>query len=116
MADDAGDRRTPLQGERLVAVPEVARSLGIDVRLVQRAIEEGRLPAYRVGVHRRVRVVDVEIWLAGCHMAIVGTAVGALHGRATLPQNWIDGLLGRPTAADDGRVFELLSLARQRRG
>jgi hypothetical protein len=48
--------------------------------------------------------------------AIVGAAVGALHGRAALPQNWIDGLLGRTTADDDGRVFELLALARQRWG
>jgi hypothetical protein len=35
--------------------------------------------------------------------AIVGAAVGALHGRAAVPQNWIDGFLGRTTADDDGR-------------
>jgi excisionase family DNA binding protein len=66
MADDAGDRRAPLRGELLVGLPQVARELGIGVRLVQRAIETGQLPAYRVGVHRRVRVVDVETWIAGC--------------------------------------------------
>jgi ADP-ribosyl-[dinitrogen reductase] hydrolase len=40
--------------------------------------------------------------------AIVGAVVGALHGRAGLPQAWIDGLLGRTAADDDGRVFELV--------
>jgi ADP-ribosyl-[dinitrogen reductase] hydrolase len=48
--------------------------------------------------------------------AIVGAAVGALHGRGALPQRWIDGLLGRTTADDDGRVFELLEQARARWG
>lgn len=45
--------------------------------------------------------------------AIVGAAVGALHGRAALPDRWIRGLLGRTTEADDGRVFELIDRARQ---
>jgi len=40
--------------------------------------------------------------------AIVGAAVGALHGAGALPARWRDGLLGRTTADDDGRVFELL--------
>jgi hypothetical protein len=31
---------------------------------------------------------------------VVGAALGALHGRAALPQNWIDALLGRTTAND----------------
>ena len=44
--------------------------------------------------------------------AIVGAAVGALHGRAALPQRWINGLLGRTRADDDGHVFELISLAK----
>jgi ADP-ribosylglycohydrolase len=44
--------------------------------------------------------------------AIVGAAVGALHGRAGLPARWIDDLLGRTTDCDDGRVFELLEAAR----
>ena len=43
--------------------------------------------------------------------AIVGAAVGALHGRRNLPSSWIDNLLGRTTAVDDGRVFELLARA-----
>lgn len=41
--------------------------------------------------------------------AIVGAAVGALHGRKALPQEWIDGLLGRTTDSDDGRVFALIA-------
>ena len=45
--------------------------------------------------------------------AIVGAAVGALHGRAGLPHRWIDSLSGRTAAADDGRMFELLAAARE---
>ena len=40
--------------------------------------------------------------------AIVGTAVGALHGEDALPARWRQGLLGRTREADDGRVFDLL--------
>lgn len=40
--------------------------------------------------------------------AIVGAAVGALHGENALPIRWIENLLGRTTYDDDGRVFELL--------
>ncbi len=44
--------------------------------------------------------------------AIVGAAVGALHGLEALPERWRDGLLGRTTADDDGRIYELLPDAR----
>ena len=44
--------------------------------------------------------------------AIVGAAVGALHGRASLPRRSMDGLSGRTVATDDGRMFELLEAAR----
>jgi ADP-ribosylglycohydrolase len=43
--------------------------------------------------------------------AIVGMAVGALHGRGNLPRRWIDGLLGRTGSKDDGAVFELVERA-----
>ena len=43
--------------------------------------------------------------------AIVGAAVGALHGEHALPAHWRNGLVGRTTADDDGRVFELLDRA-----
>lgn len=46
--------------------------------------------------------------------AIVGAAVGALHGARNLPRRWRDGLSGRTTDCDDGRVVELINLARQR--
>jgi len=46
--------------------------------------------------------------------AIVGAAVGALHGEAALPRRWRDGLLGRTAADDDGRIFELLDHAETR--
>ncbi len=44
--------------------------------------------------------------------AIVGAAVGALHGRRKLPGHLLEGLKGRTAASDDGRVFELISSAR----
>lgn len=43
--------------------------------------------------------------------AIVGAAVGALHGERALPERWRSGLLGRTRTDDDGRVFELLEEA-----
>ena len=43
--------------------------------------------------------------------AIVGAAVGALHGEDALPVRWRQGLPGRTREADDGRVYELLDQA-----
>jgi ADP-ribosylglycohydrolase len=43
--------------------------------------------------------------------AIVGAAVGALHGRSKLPQRWLDGLTGRTGSSNDGRMFEIIDLA-----
>lgn len=43
--------------------------------------------------------------------AIVGAAVGALHGQSAFPRTWVDGLLGRTDSSDDGRVFELIARA-----
>lgn len=43
--------------------------------------------------------------------AIVGAAVGALHGRSALPRRWLDGLLGRIAADYDGTVFRLMEEA-----
>jgi ADP-ribosylglycohydrolase len=45
--------------------------------------------------------------------AIVGAAMGALHGKSELPQRWITRLLGRTTGGDNGRVFALLDAARR---
>ncbi|MFW6209823.1 MAG: ADP-ribosylglycohydrolase family protein, partial [Spirochaetota bacterium] len=44
--------------------------------------------------------------------AIVGAAVGALHGRRKLPQHLVEGLVGRTGGSDDGRVFELIRSSR----
>jgi ADP-ribosyl-[dinitrogen reductase] hydrolase len=43
--------------------------------------------------------------------AIVGAAVGALHGEMALPRHWRDALLGRTGDADDGCVQALLAAA-----
>ncbi len=45
--------------------------------------------------------------------AIVGAAVGALHGKSKLPERWINRLSGRTTDFDDGKVFQLLDEAKR---
>ena len=46
--------------------------------------------------------------------AIVGAAVGALHGEDALPERWRANLLGRTSHGDDGRVQQLIAHARDR--
>ena len=46
--------------------------------------------------------------------ALVGAAVGALHGARALPARWQQGLLGRLGADDDGRLWALLEETRHR--
>jgi ADP-ribosylglycohydrolase len=46
--------------------------------------------------------------------AIVGAAVGALHGSASIPDRWIKRLTGRTRSDNDGEVFRLISMARQK--
>ena len=43
--------------------------------------------------------------------SIVGSAVGALHGRKGFPDYWIENLSGRTTDRDDGYIFELIDQA-----
>jgi len=43
--------------------------------------------------------------------AIVGAAVGAMHGESALPPRWREGLLGRTREEDDGHVQELIDQA-----
>jgi ADP-ribosylglycohydrolase len=44
--------------------------------------------------------------------AIVGSAVGALHGRKAIPDRWLSKLSGRTAESDDGMVFRLLEEAK----
>lgn len=46
--------------------------------------------------------------------AIVGAAVGALHGLGAIPARWCGGLTGRTTDRDDGQIFALIEEARGR--
>ncbi|MBA3891882.1 MAG: ADP-ribosylglycohydrolase family protein [Gemmatimonadaceae bacterium] len=46
--------------------------------------------------------------------AIVGAAVGALHGTDAIPIRWREGLLGRTREQDDGHAFELMRQAQAR--
>ena len=48
--------------------------------------------------------------------AIVGAAVGALHGKAAIPERWISNLSGRTSDRDDGRIFQILDQARKKWG
>jgi len=45
--------------------------------------------------------------------AIVGAAMGALHGEAAFPRHWRENLLGRTCEDDDGKLLELLESAEQ---
>ena len=45
--------------------------------------------------------------------AIVGAAVGALHGKSAIPEKWIKNLSGRTSFSDDGRIFDLLVEAKK---
>jgi len=58
-----------------------------------------------------VRAVN-DTWDNDTIGAIVGAAVGALHGARALPERWKSGLLGRTRDDDDGRLFALLDQAR----
>lgn len=60
-----------------------------------------------------VRAVN-DTWDNDTCAAIVGSAVGALHGSRAIPPRWVAGLLGRTRESDDGRVFELLAAARKK--
>lgn len=44
--------------------------------------------------------------------AIVGAAVGALHGKRAIPERWIRNHSGRTSFSDDGRIFDLLTDAK----
>jgi ADP-ribosylglycohydrolase len=46
--------------------------------------------------------------------AIVGAAVGALHGSASIPDRWVKGLTGRTRSDNDGEVFRLISMAQKK--
>jgi ADP-ribosyl-[dinitrogen reductase] hydrolase len=46
--------------------------------------------------------------------AIVGAAVGALHGLDGIPNRWIKGLTGRTRSNDDGEVFKLILMAKRK--
>jgi ADP-ribosyl-[dinitrogen reductase] hydrolase len=62
-----------------------------------------------------VRAVN-DTWDNDTIAAIVGAAVGALHGRDAIPQRWIANHSGRTTDRDDGKMFELIQDARRRWG
>jgi ADP-ribosylglycohydrolase len=48
------------------------------------------------------------------HAAIVGAAIGALHGTRSLPAEWRKGLLGQLRGGDDGEVHRLIGRVKRR--
>jgi ADP-ribosylglycohydrolase len=40
--------------------------------------------------------------------AIVGSVLGALHGKSKIPARWLNDLSGRTGDSDDGKIFEIL--------
>lgn len=58
-----------------------------------------------------VRAVN-DTWDNDSVAAIVGAVVSALHGASRIEKRWRRGLLGRSSADDDGRLFDLLAQAR----
>lgn len=59
-----------------------------------------------------VRAV-MDTWDNDTVAAIVGAVLGALHGEDAFPARWRDGLLGRTTSNDDGKVQAILGRLRQ---
>jgi len=57
-----------------------------------------------------IRAVN-DTWDNDTIAAVVGSAVGALHGRRNLPAAWLRDLTGRTSAGDDGRMQALLAQA-----
>jgi ADP-ribosylglycohydrolase len=57
-----------------------------------------------------IRAVN-DTWDNDTAGAIVGAAVGALHGRQALPPRWVEGLSGVTIQSDTGRMFELIEQA-----
>jgi ADP-ribosylglycohydrolase len=48
--------------------------------------------------------------------AIVGAAVGALHGKEAIPKRWIQNLPGRTNECNDGKIFDLAQMAKSKFG
>lgn len=46
--------------------------------------------------------------------SIVGGLVGALHGKSAFPKRWVDGLSGKTRHDDDGKICELIMMAKER--
>jgi ADP-ribosylglycohydrolase len=60
-----------------------------------------------------VRAVN-DTWDNDTIGAIVGAAVGELHGAEALPKRWLEGLSGRTRLDGDGAMPRLLGTAERR--
>jgi excisionase family DNA binding protein len=48
-----------------LSVAATSTALAIQPRHVYRAIEEGKLPVFQIGIKRRILVSDIEKWVRG---------------------------------------------------
>ena len=56
---------TPVQGERLLTVDELADILGVHKNYVYDLASRGSLPSFKIGGMRRFRPSEVDDWLEG---------------------------------------------------
>ena len=69
----AGEARAVMSGGgALLTVAEVAAAMRVSTMTVYRLIKAGDLPAVRVGHNYRIRVADVDRYLAGRAVQVEG--------------------------------------------
>jgi excisionase family DNA binding protein len=73
-----------------LGTPKAAKYLGVHLRLLYKLIDTGQIPAYRMGRVMRVRIADLDTFLAATQIE-PGT-LGHLHaGRPAPPWGEDDG-------------------------
>ena len=59
MASKSGDER----GAELLSLPQLARYLGMSVPTLYQWVQQGKVPAFKIGVTWRFRRSDIDAWL-----------------------------------------------------
>jgi len=107
---------SPNERDSFATVSEAARRRGIYAPRIRRAIRSGALPGYRIGAWLRVRLPDVDAWLAAQRVGqpteaerlrdtlahCRGHAVAAVSGSAPVEQA-LSNIIDVATAALDGQ-------------
>lgn len=82
------------EGTEWMGCPEAARQVGVTTRTLYRIIDQGELPAYRIGRVIRLRRLDVATWLEAQRLS--PGDLRHLHDPAS------DSPSTRPSSEDDG--------------